>query len=158
MSLLFLEAPKELKVCLLSIVVLGGLLWVEVLMLREELALASRSGPDFEDIKVWIHVFVTWMRVLIFFSLWRFQLSRHRRCGSILAGVLHSSDFHLPNLTSSHPLQISKLSHYVFLPTRNIVKWDHTVGRAFHLGCFSRHSRVSTGPHRDWMSSHLLTS
>jgi hypothetical protein len=89
MSLLFLEAPKELKVCLLIIVVLGGLLRVEVLMLREELALARGSGLDLEDVKVWIHLFVTWMRVLIFFSLRRFQLSRHRRC-TCLVGVLNS--------------------------------------------------------------------
>jgi hypothetical protein len=158
MSLLFLEAPKELKICLLIIVVLAGVLRVEVLMLREELALASGSGPDLKDVKVWIHLFVTWMRVQIFFSLWRYQRGRDRRCASVLAGVLHSSDFHLPTFNSSHPLQIGKLSHYVFLPTRIVVKCELTVGRAFHLGCFSRHSRVSAGPHRDWMSSHLLTS
>ena len=120
MSLLFFEASKELKVCLLIVVVLGGLLRVEVLMLREELALAGGSGPDLKDVKVRIHLFVTWMSVQIFFSLWRYQRGRHRRCASVLAGVLHSGDFHLPNFPSSQPLQIGKLSQYVFLPTRII--------------------------------------
>jgi hypothetical protein len=72
MSLLFFEAPKELKVGLLIIVMLAGVLRVEVLMLREELALAGGSGPDLKEVKVWIHLFVTWMRMHIFFSLWSY--------------------------------------------------------------------------------------
>ena len=136
MSLLFFEAPKELKVCLLIIVVLAGVVRVEELMLREELALASGSGSDLKNVKVWIHLFVTWMREQIFFSLRSYQRGRHRRCASVLAGVLHSSDFNLPNFSASHPLQIGKLCHNVFLPTRIIEIASILLGKLFAKDAF----------------------
>ena len=63
MSLLLFEAPEEVKVCLLIIVVLEGIFWVEVLMLGEELALAGGSRTGLKDVKVRVIFFVTWMSV-----------------------------------------------------------------------------------------------
>lgn len=76
MSLLLFEAPEEVKVCLLVIVVLARPLRVEVLMLGEELALASGSGPGFENVKVWVLLFITLMSLLNYFRLWSFLSGR----------------------------------------------------------------------------------
>jgi hypothetical protein len=73
MSLLLFEAPEEVKVCLLIVVVLVGILRVDVLMLGEELALAGGSGTGLEDVKVWVILFVTWMSMQNLFRLWSFQ-------------------------------------------------------------------------------------
>jgi hypothetical protein len=61
MSLLLFEAPEEVKICLLVIVVLARVLRVEVLMLGEEQALAGGSRTGLKDVKLRVIFFVTWM-------------------------------------------------------------------------------------------------